>query len=71
MSKQHEFALYAGDTFVSVGTAKELAKELEVKPNTIRFLSTPSYQRRMASRKKPTGRAKYTVKLGLPDEEGV
>lgn len=71
MIMEHEFALYAGDTFVDVGTAKELAKKLGVQPRFIRYMSTPAHMRRLASKKNPTGRAKYTVKLGpqYPEEE--
>lgn len=41
------YALYKGDEFIDLGTIKELAKKLNVKPKTIRFYGTPSYQKRI------------------------
>lgn len=61
--KKVEFAVYAGDTFVAAGTAFELAKKFGVNPATIRFMSTPSYFKRIAQVKHPTGRAKYAIKI--------
>lgn len=68
MSKEHEYALYYGDDPAGSGTAKELAARMNVKPGHIRYLSTPAHQRKLARSKRPTGRAKYTIKLG-PSEE--
>lgn len=64
MSNPHEFALYAGDDCLGTGTARELATKMGVKPGHIRYLSTPAHQRKLARAKKPTGKAKYTIKLG-------
>lgn len=63
-SREHEFALYYGDEPAGTGTAKELAKKMGVLPGHIRHLSTPTHQRKLARSKNPTGRAKYTIKLG-------
>jgi hypothetical protein len=62
--KAHEFAIYAGDTFVDVGTARELAERMGCLPGHIKYLSTPAHRRKLKRSKKPTGRAKYAVKLG-------
>lgn len=67
---QHEFALYAGDDFVASGTAKELAALLGCKPAWIRHMSTPVHQRKLSAAKRPTGKAKYTIKLGLAALDG-
>lgn len=64
MGKIHEFALYSGDDCIGTGTAKSLAKIRGVLPGHIRYLSTPTHQRRLAKSKRPTGRAVYAVKLG-------
>lgn len=61
---EHEFAVYRGEEFLAVGTAKELAAQFNVKPKTIKFWSTPAWARRL---KKEGSRAKLTVKLGVPD----
>lgn len=42
-----EYALYKGDELLSVGTAKELAKEMGVGVTTIRHYGTKAYAERM------------------------
>ena len=41
-----EYALYDGDEFIMIGTAKEIADELGVKEATIKRLRSPSVQKR-------------------------
>lgn len=51
--KEHvTYALYRGDELVDIGTANELAKRRGVKPDSIRFLATPSYIKRMRSERR-------------------
>jgi hypothetical protein len=64
VSREHEFALYCGDDPRGSGTAKELAEQMGVTPAYVRYLSSPAHQRRLARSIRPTGNAKYTVKLG-------
>lgn len=40
------YALYKGDEFLSLGTIKEIAKEMNIKESTIRFYNKPSYMKR-------------------------
>lgn len=40
------FALYRGDQFIDLGTIEYLANLLGVKERTIKFYSTPTYQKR-------------------------
>lgn len=40
------YALYKGDTFLDVGTKKELAERLGVGTRTIAFYATPSQRKR-------------------------
>lgn len=40
-----EYALYDGDEFITIGTAKEIADELGVKETTIKRLRCPSVQK--------------------------
>lgn len=40
------YAVYKGDTFIDVGTIKELAKRLMKKETSLLFMSTPAYKRR-------------------------
>lgn len=44
-----EYALYKGEQMVAIGTVKEIAEERGVKPNTIRFYMSGTYQRRSKS----------------------
>lgn len=41
------YALYKGDKFIDMGTLDYLADLLGVKPKTILFYTTPSYQKRV------------------------
>lgn len=41
-----EYALYKGDTFIDIGTAEYLAKLLNVKKETIKWLASPSARKR-------------------------
>lgn len=40
------YALYKGDEFVALGTAAEIAAQIGVKPDTVRWWSYPSAQKR-------------------------
>lgn len=48
---QKEYALYKGDEFIMIGTAKEIAKERNVKEKSIQFYVTPTYKSRYKNRK--------------------
>ena len=47
MKAKRDFAVYRGDEFVTVGTQEEVARELGVKPSTVYFWSTPTYNKRL------------------------
>jgi len=59
-----EFAVYKGDTFKFIGTAKECAERLEVKVDTILFQSTPVYRKRTRNSTK----ARVILNLGAYEE---
>jgi hypothetical protein len=40
------YAVYKGDTFLCQGTKEECARYLNVKPDTIYFMTTPTYKKR-------------------------
>ena len=46
-----EYALYKGDKLLAMGTKKEIAKQLGVKPSTIKFYTHPSYAKRTSEEK--------------------
>jgi hypothetical protein len=63
-----EYAVYKGDTLLCIGTVKECAAELNVLPETIKFYTTPTYQRRLSKRKNPKN---YRTVIKIEDEEEV
>lgn len=48
-----EYAVYRNDEIVAMGTAYECAKELDVQPFFIYWMTTPTGKRRLESRKDP------------------
>lgn len=46
--KKVDYALYKGDDFLTVGSVQELSEYLNVKPETVRFFSYPSYLKRFS-----------------------
>jgi len=68
--KEKTFALYKGEEFIDIGTAKEIAKRRGVTPEFIRYLSTPANLKRIDTRKnknKPSN-AMICVKVEEEDE---
>lgn len=45
-----EYALYKGDQIIAVGTANQIAEEIGVKPETVYYYKSPSYQRRVSGK---------------------
>lgn len=46
-----EYAVYKGENLLAIGTERQLARELCVKFETIKFYRSPAYARRLAKRK--------------------
>jgi hypothetical protein len=61
-----EYAVYKGDSLICIGTIKECAEHMDVKPETVRFYTKPSYQKRLEKRKNPRN---YITVTRLDDEE--
>ncbi|KGR89418.1 hypothetical protein [Lysinibacillus odysseyi] len=59
-----EYAVYKGDELLGIGTAEELAEKFNVRPQTIRFWSAPSYQKRGTGE-----RGGYKIAILLEDDE--
>lgn len=47
--ERQEYAVYKGEEFICMGTAREVAEKLGIKPKTVQFLSTPANIRRVES----------------------
>jgi len=41
-----EYALYKGERMLAIGTMQEIAYEMKIKLNSVRYIKTPSYQKR-------------------------
>ncbi len=50
-----QYALYRGDELVAIGTARELAEIMGVKPETVQWYTYPSAQRRCENRVRGKG----------------
>lgn len=61
-----EYAVYKGDSVVCIGTLNECAVYMGVLPETVRFYTTPTYQKRVAKRKNPRN---YITVIKLEDDE--
>lgn len=46
-----EYAIYKGDDFLFIGTVQECAKRLNILPNSVKFMTTPSGKKRFENRK--------------------
>lgn len=66
MRKQKEYALYKGDKFIDLGTAKELAKKLDVDERTIQYYATPAHLKRC---QKFNGNNNYLIVVKLDVED--
>lgn len=58
-----EYAMYKGENLLVIGTESELARELGVKVETIKFYRSHAYQRRLAKRKKRGENCRVIVEL--------
>lgn len=58
-----EYAVYKGENLLAIGTERQLARELGVKVETIKFYRSPAYQRRLAERKKRGENCRVLVAL--------
>lgn len=65
------YAAYRGDTFLDLGTAKQLSASLGVAVKTIRWLTTPSGQKRtdrQGENTQPYEKRLIIIKLEKEDE---
>ena len=50
-NKQCTYALYKGDTLLSIGTVKELTEEFGIHEETIAYYASPTYRKRTSAQK--------------------
>ena len=65
--KENVYAVYKGDEFLDLGTAKELAERMGVRPETIKFMTYPSYQRQIERRKKSYSKS-YMIVIKIEED---
>ena len=59
-----EYALYKGDTFICMGTIKEIAKKMGVTKKTVYWWGSPAARRREGKNKfKKTPNRKLLIKI--------
>jgi mannitol/fructose-specific phosphotransferase system IIA component len=63
--KLNEYAVYKGDSLIVIGTIKECAEHMGVLQKTVRYYLTPTYEKRLAKRKKARN---YITVFKLDDE---
>lgn len=61
--KVSEYAVYRGDEFITLGTAKECAEQMNVKVETIKFQASATYKRRLAKRSNGGNNALVVIKI--------
>ncbi|OQR57868.1 hypothetical protein [Bacillus sp. CDB3] len=47
-----EYVVYKGESLLCIGTIQECADYMGVLPETVRYYTTPAYQRKLAKRKR-------------------
>ena len=52
IKQQKLFCAYRGDELLSIGTVKELAEEMGVTENSVRFMKSPTYHARALSERR-------------------
>lgn len=61
------YALYKGEECLHIGTAKEIAEAKSIKVESVYYMNTPAYKRRLAKRKNRN--SMELVELGEDEEE--
>lgn len=66
--KKNIYALYKGEKFITEGTKKEIAKVKGCKVNTISFLATNAYKKRMKARKYKNSKPNHLILIKIDEE---
>lgn len=67
--KEKIFALYKGEKFIDIGTAKEIAKRRGVTPEFIKYLSTPANLKRIDTRKNKNKQSNAMICVKIEEED--
>lgn len=58
-----EYALYKGDSLLSIGTIPEIAMDMGVKKETIEYYRTQAYRRRLKERNAFNGNVRILIEI--------
>ncbi len=62
-----EFVLYVGDDVEAIGTLRDIAKTLKIRPESVRYYGTETYRKRCITRKTPYEKVRFLLELGEVD----
>lgn len=68
MGRKNIYALYKGEKFITEGTKQEIAEYIGVKVNTISFLATNVYLKRMTASKHKYKKPNYLILIKIDEE---
>lgn len=63
MKQKKEYALYKGETLLSIGTVEEIAEDMNASHLTVRHYKTPAYKLRLKNRKSGALNVRELVEL--------
>ncbi|WP_133017038.1 hypothetical protein [Clostridium cuniculi] len=66
MDDKKEYALYKGETLLSIGTIEEIAKDIGTTAKNVKYYTTNAYKRKLAKRKRGSN---HRILVELEDEE--
>ena len=66
--RKNIYALYKGDKFITEGTKQEIAKVKGWKVNTISFLATNAYKKRIKARKYKNSKPNHLILIKIDEE---
>lgn len=58
------YAVYKGEECLAIGTAKEIAEQLNIKPKTVHFYGTPAHKKRCKGK---FGKTNHKILVSLDD----
>lgn len=58
-----EYALYKGDSLLSIGTIPEIAMDMGVKKETIEYYRTQAYKRKLKRRNAYNGNVRILIEI--------
>lgn len=67
MANKKEYALYKGETLLSIGTIEEIANHVNTSVKNVKYYGTNAYKRKLAKRKRGDNH-RVLVELEIEEE---